>query len=69
MNSGRRSTVWRLLPLAHRQCWPLPEYLNEFVFRFNRRRTPMTAFQTLLGLTSEHQPITYKMLYRGESTG
>ena len=47
----------------------LPEYLNEFVFRFNRRRTPMAAFQSLLGLTSQQQGVTYKMLYRGESTG
>jgi transposase-like protein len=29
-------------------------YLDEFVFRFNRRRTPMAAFQTLLGLSSQH---------------
>jgi hypothetical protein len=25
----------------------LPHYLNEFVFRFNRRRTPMAAFHDL----------------------
>lgn len=47
----------------------LPHYVNEFVFRFNRRRTPMAAFQSLLGLTSQHTPTTYKMLYSGESTG
>ncbi len=47
----------------------LPHYLNEFVFRFNRRRTPMAAFQSLLGLTAQHTPTTYKMLYSGESTG
>jgi len=47
----------------------LPHYLNEFVFRFNRRHTPMAAFQTLLGLAGQHTPTTYKMLYRGESTG
>jgi hypothetical protein len=28
----------------------LQAYLDEFVFRHNRRRTPMAAFQTLLGL-------------------
>ena len=33
----------------------LPHYLNEFVFRFNRRRTPMAAFQSLLGLTGQHR--------------
>lgn len=30
----------------------LQNYLDEFVFRFNRRRTPMAAFQTLLGIAS-----------------
>jgi transposase-like protein len=47
----------------------LPHYVNEFVFRFNRRRTPMAAFQSLLGLTAQHAPTTYKMLYDAESTG
>jgi transposase-like protein len=47
----------------------LPHYLDEFVFRFNRRRTPMAAFQTLLGLTGQHAATTYTTLYRGESTG
>ncbi len=31
--------------------------LDEFVFRFNRRRTPEAAFQTLLGLGSHHAPV------------
>ena len=34
-----------------------------------RRRTPMAAFQSLLGLTGAHGPTTYKMLYASESTG
>ena len=34
-------------------------YLDEFVFRFNRRRTPMAAFQTLLGIGSRLAPTTY----------
>ncbi|MBI3030776.1 MAG: DDE transposase, partial [Candidatus Rokubacteria bacterium] len=43
--------------------------LDEFAFRFNRRRTPMAAFQTLLGLASGlHGPTTYEMLYDSEST-
>ena len=46
-----------------------PHYVDEFVFRFNRRRTPMAAFQSLLGLTSQHTPTTYQMLYAAESTG
>lgn len=34
-------------------------YLEEYTFRFNRRRTPMAAFQTLLGLGSTQSPTTY----------
>ncbi len=30
----------------------LQGYLDEYVFRFNRRQTPMAAFQTLLGIVS-----------------
>jgi hypothetical protein len=46
----------------------LQAYLVEFTFRFNRRRTPMAAFQTLLGLASGvHGPTTYEMLYGSES--
>ena len=37
----------------------LQAYLDEFAFRFNRRRAPMAAFQTLLGLASGvHGPTT-----------
>jgi transposase-like protein len=34
----------------------LQVYLDEFVFRFNRRGRPMAAFQTLLGLGACTQP-------------
>src|SRR3954471_6777918 len=47
----------------------LPPYVDEFVFRFNRRRAPMAAFQSLLGLSSRHAPTTHKMLYAAELTG
>ena len=47
----------------------LPHYVNEFVFRFNRRRTPMAVFQSLLGLAAQHAPTTYQMLYAAEPTG
>ncbi len=47
----------------------LQAYLDEFTFRFNRRRTPMAAFQSLLGLTGSHGPTTRKMLYASESSG
>ena len=46
----------------------LQAYLDEFTFRFNRRRTPMAAFQTLLGLATLHGPTTYDLLYGSEST-
>ena len=69
-----------LLPRAHRalsnlRTWlqgthhgvspkHLPVYLDEFVFRHNRRRTPLAGFQTLLGLGSVHRPTTYRQITR-----
>ncbi len=41
----------------------LQAYLNEYVFRFNRRNTPMAAFQTVLGLARERMGPTYRGLY------
>jgi len=68
----------RLLPRAHRavsnlKAWlhgthrgaspgHLPAYLDEYVFRHNRRGTPHAAFQTLLGLSARHQPTTYRRI-------
>ncbi len=82
---GQPTQAARLLPRIHQvfgnlQTWlrgthhgvsnkHLPAYLDEFTFRFNRRRTPMAAFQTLLGLGSQREPTTYKELYAVESTG
>jgi transposase-like protein len=40
----------------------LQVYLDEFVFRHNRRRTPLAAFQTLLGLGTAHDPTTYHQI-------
>ena len=37
-------------------------YLDEFVFRHNRRRTPMVAFQTLLGLGTGRAPTPYRKI-------
>lgn len=42
-------------------------YMNEFVFRHNRRRTPMAAFQTILGLAARCESITYADLYAAGS--
>ena len=38
-------------------------YLDEFVFRHNRRRQPMAAFQTLLGLGTARKPTPYKQIW------
>jgi transposase-like protein len=70
----------QLLPRAHRaisnlKAWMygthrgvadehLPVYLDEYVFRHNRRATPMAAFQTLLGLGTLHPPTTYDQITR-----
>lgn len=43
----------------------LQAYVNEFVFRFNRRNTPMAAFQTVLGIGSHVEGPTYDDLYSG----
>ena len=40
----------------------LQVYLDEFVFRHNRRRQPMAAFQTLLGLGSGRAPTPYRRI-------
>ncbi len=43
----------------------LPAYLNEFVFRFNRRFYPMTAFASALGIGTSVAGPTYDALYSG----
>ena len=40
----------------------LQVYLDEFVFRHNRRRQPMAAFQTLLGLGTGRGPTPYRRI-------
>jgi transposase-like protein len=47
----------------------LQNYLDEFFFRFNRRKTPMAAFQTLLGLAAHKVPVGYEKMTLQESTG
>jgi hypothetical protein len=43
-------------------------YLDEFVFRFNRRRTRHAAFRSLLSIAASHSPLTYKMLTLPEAS-
>ncbi|MDH3772091.1 MAG: transposase, partial [Nitrospirota bacterium] len=40
----------------------LQSYLEELVFRFNRRNTPMAAFQTLLGISTRKTPLPLRNL-------
>jgi hypothetical protein len=47
----------------------LQGYLNEYVFRFNRRQTPMAAFRTLLGIAVTKKPISLMKIREPESTG
>jgi transposase-like protein len=74
LRKGARSVV----PLADRaignlQQWligtyhgvsrdQLQVYLDEFVFRHNRRRLPMASFQTLLGLGTGRKPTHYEQI-------
>src|SRR5258708_3063346 len=46
-------------------CEQLQVYLDEFVFRHNRRQTPMAAFQTLLGLGAARRPVPYMQIRSG----
>jgi transposase-like protein len=40
----------------------LQVYLDEFVFRHNRRQTPMAAFQALIGLSTARRPVPYTQI-------
>ena len=44
----------------------LQVYLDEFAFRHNRRRTPMAAFQTLLGLGTTRAPTPLRRIRGGQ---
>jgi len=46
----------------------LPAYLNEFVFRFNRRFYPMTAVNSILGIAMQAAGPTGEALYDGSWT-
>jgi len=78
LRSALRKGAGSVVPLADRvignlQNWlvgthhgvsraQLQVYLDEFVFRHNRRRTPMAAFQTLLGLGTGRSPTPYRRI-------
>ncbi len=44
----------------------LQAYLNEYVFRFNRRFYPMTSFASVLGIGTVREGPTYEGLYEGD---
>lgn len=44
-------------------------YLDEFTFRFNRRRNRPSAFRSLLQIATRIKPITYNMLMASETEG
>jgi predicted RNA-binding Zn-ribbon protein involved in translation (DUF1610 family) len=45
----------------------LQSYLDEFAFRFNRRRARDAAFASLLGAAAAHAPVSYNMLVSREA--
>jgi hypothetical protein len=47
----------------------LQAYLNEFVFRFNRRFWPMVAFDSVLKIASQAKAATYRNLYDSVDPG
>jgi transposase-like protein len=81
LRSALRKGASSVVPLADRaignlQNWligtyhgvsraQLQPYLDEFVFRHNRRKQPMAAFQTLLGLGTARTPTPYARIRGG----
>jgi len=47
----------------------LKAYLDEFAFRFNRRKSRHAAFATLLAIATDIKPAPYKILIASGSTG
>jgi len=61
--------VWALGVYHGLRAKHLQAYLDEFVFRFNRRRTRHAAFRTLLSIATALKPATYKMLIAPDPEG
>ena len=40
----------------------LQVYMDEFTYRYNRRGTPLSAFQTVLGLGAQQAPTSYQQI-------
>ena len=77
VNFGRRLThrvfanvkTWALGVYHGLREKHLQSYLDEFVFRFNRRKTRHVAFRALLAIGLAAKPITYNMLILPEGEG
>ena len=61
--------VWALGVYHGLRSQHLQSYLDEFVFRFNRRRTRHAAFRSLLAIALVGKPLTYNMLITPEAQG
>ena len=61
MTSELRKSGYHGLRRKHLQA-----YLDEFVFRFNRRKTRHAAFRSLFRLATNAEPLTYSMLIEPE---
>lgn len=73
LKAKREGDIEPVMPRAHRaisnlkawqrgthrwvSCEHTQAYLDEYVFRHNRRGNPMAAFQRLLGLGTAHEPV------------
>lgn len=78
LRAKREGDTEPVMPRAHRAIsnlkawqhgthrWVSPEhtqaYLDEYVFRHNRRDNPMAAFQRLLGLGTAHEPVSRQQI-------
>jgi hypothetical protein len=59
--------VWALGVYLGLRRKHVQSYLDEFVFRFNRRRTRHAAFRSLLGIAARQAPFSYNMLVSPEA--
>jgi hypothetical protein len=59
--------VWALGVYRGLRRKHLQSYLDEFVFRFNRRRTRHAAFRSLLGISAAQPPRPYNILISPEA--
>jgi len=60
---------WVAWEVAIQKGWfkYLQSDLDEFAFRFKRRKTPLAGFQTLLGIASNKDPVSLRVLSQSAS--